>query len=210
MHEHASDPDGAIRTLPAKGRVKTRGPLPDPHSARGHARAKAEAKTLKAEIVPVRQVPVKATRHPAQVPTAPRGLSPAGRASWRESWALPWTALADRGAIANLARLEDERALLTAAIRQHGVILSKVLVSPKGDVVGDELYANPASRELRRVDAAILSLRDRLGLTPLYRARLGLALVELEEKENQVVAGLRARYRSYGEQELNEGGPVSS
>ncbi len=119
---------------------------------------------------------------------------------WSDAWALPWTAAADRGAILNLCRLEDERALLAAAVESHGAVLEKVLTSARGDVVGTELYPNPAHRELRRIDAALLALRDRLGLSPLYRARLGLALVELEKQESAAVVRLRTLYRSYGEE----------
>jgi hypothetical protein len=148
---------------------------------------------VKAEVVPV-----PATRHPWPVPEAPTDLAEAGLAVWADAWALPWTAAADRGAILNLCRLEDERALLKAALDEHGAMLSKPVVTPKGDVVGQESYANPVLRELRRVDVAVLALRDRLGLTPLYRARLGLALVELEVKQDAAVESLRAKYRRYG------------
>lgn len=141
--------------------------------------------------------PIPPTHHPASTPPAPDDLGEAGLVAWVDAWALPWTAAVDAGAILNLARLEDERALLRAAVDEHGVLIEKAQISPKGDVVGSELYANPAVRELRRVDAATLALRDRLGLTPLTRARLGLALVELEAKEDAVVAGLRAKYRAY-------------
>jgi len=170
--------------------TNSRGPLPQVASRRGQTRAKSP----KAEIVPIR-----ATRHPAPAPDAPADLGESGRVVWHDGWSLPWTAAADRGAILNLARLEDERALLKEAVDEHGAVLSKVVTSARGDVVGNELYPNPAHRELRRVDAAILALRDRLGLTPLYRARLGLALVELEKSESLALISLRSKYRSYGE-----------
>jgi hypothetical protein len=138
----------------------TRGPLPGANPRRVK---KAAAKRSSA-IVP-------ATQHPGSVPNPPIPLAPAGQAAWAHAWSVPWTALSDQPAILNLAQLEDERALLRKSVDDHGILLSKPIVSPKGEIVGDETYVNPALRELRRTDVQILALRDRLGLSPLSRAR---------------------------------------
>ena len=87
-------------------------------------------------------------------------------AAWVEAWVCEWVLTSDARAIEHLARLEDERQALLDEIGSE-LLLEKVLVSPKGDVVGSERYANPLLRELRRLDGPITSLRDRLGLSPM-------------------------------------------
>lgn len=150
--------------------ANSRGPLPK--KSRLTAR-----KSASAAVVP-------STLHPSRLPALPEGLGSAGAATWKHAWGVPWAALSDRPAIENLCQLEDERAMLRAALDAHGAMLAKPIVSPKGDVVGEELYVNPVVRDLRRTDAAILALRDRLGLSPLNRARLGVAVIELEERKS--------------------------
>jgi hypothetical protein len=174
-----------------------RGPLPKATSRRGQTRAR-KAATEPSQAVVLPSKPTRATFHPSPAPEPPDGLGEAGVSTWLECWSLPWTAAADFGAILTLARLEDERSQMAAEVAEHGMLLRKVLTSARGDIVGEEFYPNPLIREMRRVDTALSSLRDRLGLTPLYRARLGLALVELEAKENAAVEAAKHRYREYG------------
>jgi hypothetical protein len=77
-------------------------------------------------------------------------------------------------------------------------VLAEPIVSPKGDVVGERRYAHPLLAELHRRDGTIGLLRDRLGLTPMARARLGQAVVvalksELEKER------LMAKYAAAAE-----------
>lgn len=122
------------------------------------------------------------SERPGRLPVVPDGLGGAGEAAWREAWSCEWALTSDARAIEHLARLEDERAALLDEIGSD-LLLEKVLVSPRGDVVGSERYANPLLRELRRLDSPIQTLRDRLGLSPMARARLGQAVVAIRKDE---------------------------
>jgi hypothetical protein len=146
--------------------------LPDPKSRRGLARARGEKSPVAAP----------AFGRPEFLPSAPDDLGTSGVAAWGEAWACEWAHISDRGSIEQLARLEDERSSLRAAVGDD-VLLEKPLVSPRGEVVGTDRYANPLLREMRRLDVPIQALRDRLGLSPLARARLGQAVVQLRKDE---------------------------
>jgi P27 family predicted phage terminase small subunit len=159
----------------------SRGPLPQANSERGRARAAKAARSTALMVVRGRAV---AGARPDEAPEAPADLGETGLAVWRECWACEWSHRQDRSAIEHLCRLEDERAELLAAVEAAGLLLSKPVVTPRGDVVGEELYANPLLRELRRLDGPIVTLRDRLGVAPMARARLGQAVVELRRGES--------------------------
>jgi hypothetical protein len=47
-------------------------------------------------------------------------------------------------------------------------------VTPRGEVVGEDLVSHPALGELRKLDKSLGELRSRLGLDPESRARLHL------------------------------------
>lgn len=137
-----------------------------------------------------------AVQSPSIVPAIPAkppaGLGKAGKAVWSALRGLEWTQPSDLLAITRLAQLEDERALLAKALDDKGAVLTKPVTTSRGDVVGSEDYSNPAIREMRRLDAQILELHKGFGLTPMARARLGLAVIAMTEKEN-TLAKLRAR-----------------
>jgi hypothetical protein len=84
--------------------------------------------------------------------------------------------------VEHLARLHDDVALYRTALTERGALLEEPIVSPTGDVVGTRLVANPAEAMLRRALKAILEVQTALGLTPMAKARLGLNLVETEQK----------------------------
>jgi P27 family predicted phage terminase small subunit len=137
-----------------------------------------------------------AVQSPTIVPSIPvkppAGLGKAGKAVWSALRNLQWTQPSDQLAIIRLAELEDERAVLRKALDDKGAVLKKPVTTSRGDVAGEEEYANPAIREMRRLDAQILELHKGFGLTPMARARLGLAVIAVTEKEN-TLAKLRAR-----------------
>jgi Phage terminase, small subunit len=171
----------------------SRGPLPKSRSLRGEQRARVAAGTVMAGAeLPVVADGDTAALHPLTIPDAPSDLGVAGLASWGDAWRLPWAYESDRAVIEQLARLEDERAELRADVDARGPVLTKPLTTSRGEVVGDEAYANPAIRELRRLDQSILPLRDRLGLSPLARARLGLEVVNLH-RGNSALEDLKRR-----------------
>ena len=140
------------------------------------------------------------SRLPVEVETptlptrAPAGLGKAGRGVWRDLRDLEWAQISDGPALERLCQLEDERALLREALDEHGTVLSKPVMTARGDVVGSELYANPALKELRRLDIQILELLKGFGLTPMARARLGLAVVAAK-KDNTLTELIMRKYR---------------
>ena len=137
-----------------------------------------------------------AVQSPAIVPALPAkppaNLGKAGKAVWSALHSLEWVQPSDQLAVHRLAELEDERAMLSQALKDHGVMLKKPVMTARGDVVGEELYANPVHRELRRLDAQILELHKAFGLNAMARARLGLAVIAVT-KEETTLATLRAR-----------------
>jgi len=157
----------------------SRGPLPDATSERGRQRARL-GRVPGTAVVERGRDP-----HPAVIPEPPADLvEPDGIDAWACAWEREWAHESDRRTILHLARLEQERAVTVRAVDQHGPVLWRPVVTPRGDVAGQEAYANPAVREVRRLDAAIAPLRAALGLSPLSRARLGQAVVDLHAKEN--------------------------
>lgn len=165
-----------------------RGPLKTPNARRRASNDKAGGSSGPSkEIEPVGGPVHLAVRPPA-------GLGVAGRALWRDIQALVWLHPSDRAAATHLCRLEDEREALQVKIDELGLMLSEPIVTPKGEVVGERLVANPLLGELRKLEKSIADLRAPLGLTPMARGRLGLQIVEVERKSAQSEA-IMAKYR---------------
>ena len=129
-------------------------------------------------------------RAPAvQLPDEPPAhLDIIGQLVWREAAACTWVQASDALAVTRLAELEIERRALAAAVDEHGPLLSKPIITPKGDIAGTEFYANPAVRELRRLDTQIAELRKALGLDPMSRTRLGVKILEAESTLTRLLA----------------------
>jgi hypothetical protein len=178
----------------------SRGPIPDKNSGRAERRERAAQSK---ELVPATPTSV----HPTTIPDAPSDLGAAGRECWRSLWLAPQMLTGDAGAIAAASRLEDEAAVLRATVQEHGPLLSRPVTTSRGEVVGSESYANPAIRELRRVEQASLALMRELGLSPWSRARLGLAVVEVQEKTSWL-DDLRERRRKRLAEPVPEPGPA--
>lgn len=119
---------------------------------------------------------VGALRAPEKPPAAPRGLGSSGRAAWRLAWveAGLWLTDADRPLVERLARLVDELAAFRAALEAHGPVVEEPVVTPRGDVVGRKLVANPAVKQLHDGGVELAGVAAALGLSPASRARLGL------------------------------------
>lgn len=164
-----------------------RGPLPDAE----RNRRLAPKKSKKLPVVAVMPSPMALV-----APDPPAGLGVAGIATWDALHALEWTQPSDTHGIARLAQLEDERAQLRNALEEHGPVLTKPVMTARGDVVGQEQYPNPALREMRRLDAQIADLMKGFGLTPMARARLGLAVIAVEKEST--LADLRSRRNRTG------------
>ena len=132
-----------------------------------------------------------------EAPPAPQGLGTVGEAAWvavmtHAPMLLPNL---DATTVRRFCDLIDERAALRTEL-ERGVILEKPVVSPRGDVVGTELYANPVVAMLRAVDKELDALCDRLALVPAARARLGLELTTAERQAAEVSTLLSGRFKS--------------
>jgi hypothetical protein len=90
------------------------------------------------------------------VPEPPPGLTPASAAVWCDIWsAFPEGVLVpeiDGPAVQRMCELIDERRRWAAALAEHGEVIERPVQNARGDVIGSELYANPAAKELRQLD----------------------------------------------------------
>jgi P27 family predicted phage terminase small subunit len=111
---------------------------------------------------------------PVPAPRAPAGLGPDGRAVWKNTWQSVPTLdpERDRQIVTELARLSDQMRRYRDALDTHGAVISEVICSPRGDIVGNRLVANPASVQLRNALTASMAIYAALGLSPQARARL--------------------------------------
>jgi P27 family predicted phage terminase small subunit len=118
-----------------------------------------------------------ATKPPAPS-KPPKSLGPAGRATWALAWAQGWVETPDCRQVEHLCRLEDEAAILCVDLDRDGPTLTKPMISPRGEILGEERYPHPALKSLRQLDKELRELRKSLGLDPQSRARLQLEVEE--------------------------------
>lgn len=181
------------RTTPAEDHTLM---PPLPQSTYGMKRGrKPKADTPTAAIVPLPA----AAEPPARIPTAPKGLSAAARRAWKEiHGAFPDNTLSvqlDAQALERCCRLLDERERWKREL-DRGLLLEKPVQNARGEVLGTELYSNPAAKELRAIDRQLDAISDRLGLHPAGRARLGLVLSSTRQsaaRADQIVASKWAK-----------------
>lgn len=162
-----------------------RGPLPGVAAARS------------ALPVAARRLEVGATTDgdPRPIPRAPSGLGKAGRAAWKAAHeGMPVRLDVDGLTVERFARLIDEREAVAAEMGR-GILLEEPIVTPKGDVVGTRMVANPAAAMLRALDKALDALIDRLALVPAARARLGLVMTSAERNTVETEALLAAKWK---------------
>jgi P27 family predicted phage terminase small subunit len=139
-------------------------------------------------------VTVSPVRAVADIPKAPAGLGVAGRAEWRAAWRGAWIDPGQhREVVAELCRLADDLVVYRKALSDHGVLVTEPIVSPRGDVVGERLVPNPAEQMVRRTGRSIADLRAVLGLTPQAKARLGLVVLEAEQRKGRIEEMMEAR-----------------
>lgn len=113
----------------------------------------------------------------------PAGLSDEGLAIWAAVYRLcPWLTEVDAPVVEHLARLEEEAAAYREALAERGPLIEEPIVSPRGEVVGNKVVANPAEAMLRRTERMLLDVRKSLALSPVERARLGLVVNELRRR----------------------------
>jgi len=118
---------------------------------------------------------------PAELPPVPVGLDERGVELWASVWTCaPWLSVdLDAAAVQLYCEQLAERNVLRASLAEHGATLVEPIVAPTGRVVGERLVAHPLLAPLRSLERAIDVTRERLGLSPGSRVRLGLAEAEL-------------------------------
>lgn len=112
----------------------------------------------------------------------PSDLGPAGRAVWRDAGRCAWVQITDRPTVLGLARLEDERHRLSEERDATGLLLTEPVQNARGDVIGTRQVGNPLTPEIRRCERLAAELRSALGLHPTSRTRMGLRLVDAEQR----------------------------
>jgi P27 family predicted phage terminase small subunit len=112
-------------------------------------------------------------------------LGTPGRNCWRKTWkaASKWLVLASDGPVVErYAALHDEVAQLRDLIADRG--------REATGSMGQRVTA-PAVEQLRQVERLLLEHERVLGLGPLNRSRLGLAVLQVEARAD-LIAQLRA------------------
>src|SRR5262249_16634219 len=123
------------------------------------------------------------------------GLKAAGKAVWQTAWSMDWITPADAAQVAHLAVLEDRAATLCDYLARDGTTLTKPLVSPRGEVVGDERYEHPALRALRGLDKPLHDLPKSPGFAPKSGPRLCLQVEEEPTEVDELKAQREARLK---------------
>ena len=129
------------------------------------------------------------------VPRAPKGLRQAGKAEWAATWQAPWITDTDRGSVIELCHLADELADIRRLLAEAGRVQTVPIQNARGQIVGEEVKANPLERQLRVAEKLYLDLRIQLGLTPMSKARLGLLAVSANREKTKLDRLLEARER---------------
>jgi P27 family predicted phage terminase small subunit len=143
--------------------VSKPGPAPKPADQRqAHPRAKRPG-PLPLSLVPADPVPA------PDIPSPPRGLLRATQSRWRAYWTSPVASAvieADRGSVDRLFRYYDawER------------MMRESTASPFTEGSQGQVVVHPACARVDKLEAHIAKLEGELGLTPLARSRLGIAV----------------------------------
>ena len=130
-----------------------------------------------ADAGPLAIVPTRSETAPPPVPKIPGGqkLRADVRRWWAGFWDLPVAELADRRAdlpgLERLALLYDSRMRAEAAFRK----------APMAEGVSGQSVISPFAREVASIDARILQLEDRFGLSPKARLALGAQIGDAAE-----------------------------
>jgi P27 family predicted phage terminase small subunit len=128
----------------------------------------------------------------AEVPEPPEGLLESTQEAWRTYWRSDVArAATDEGlpTIRRLFELYDQRDRAMEIVRQTLVVRGSK----------DQLRLNPVADLVTKLETIILRLETELGLTPMSRARLGIATgqaqLTLEEINERFREGQKPRRR---------------
>lgn len=117
------------------------------------------------------------------VPTPPVGLCAEAKEVWTAVWLAGRTAyhpLTDSLVIERYAEMQARRRGFLRTLATEGF----TSVGSQGNLV-----PHPVARMLTDVDAKLVGLEDRLGLSPESRIRLGISSIEKESKLKQFLQG---------------------
>ena len=155
-----------------------RGPLPkEDGRAQGHRSQQSKTAVASSAAPALRPVPV------ALVPEPPEGLLESTLEAWRVYWRSDVARAASPEGMPTIRRLfelYDQRERAMEIVRQTLVVRGSK----------DQLRLNPVADLVTKLETIILRLETELGLTPMSRARLGIATgqaqLTLEEINEQV------------------------
>jgi len=133
------------------------------------------------------------------IPPPPSDLGTAGARAWASVWEGIQVQSSDALVVSQLCRLEDEASELRELISAEGAMLTRKQSTSKGEIVGEECYAHPGIRELRRIGSEQLVILKELGLSPTARARLGLAVLHAVKEADSLDLLQRKRAERLGE-----------
>jgi P27 family predicted phage terminase small subunit len=138
-------------------------------------------------LVPAAALPVVAVD---EIPPAPDTLTETGVSLWRDIFSglgVVANPLLDRTTVSRFVDLITERTMWADALDERGVLLEEPIQNARGDVLeGVRVVANPAARELRRLDTALDHMIAQLALSPTARAKLGLTVSAARVNESAV------------------------
>jgi P27 family predicted phage terminase small subunit len=187
--------------------VGSRGPKPNPDSARQKAlaRKREQAQRLDGRRRRWPEAP-KPSEKPSETIAGnppelsegvefPEGLGVWGRAAWAQLVGLPQIRPGDRIALLRLCELEDDVVHWRGLIGEQGTVVKRPVQSSRGELLGWDFVEHPLIRQLRKAEAVALGLLVELGLTPRARERLGLAVVNPPEAKPDKLDELQARRR---------------
>lgn len=100
----------------------------------------------------------------------PSGMMKAGKDAWDRAWETTTVRRSDYDSIMMMCRLTDERAAIERERKKKPMLIS---INNDTNVV-----LNPLTRRLEAIDKQLESLYDKLGMTPLGRAKIGEAAAE--------------------------------
>jgi P27 family predicted phage terminase small subunit len=127
-----------------------------------------------------------------RVPRTPSTLGKEGQDAWAMVWAEcgRWLTSSDIAAVERLAILRDEEAELRALVKETG----RTTRGSQGQLVD-----HPYVGQLRGVEASMLRLEQLLGIGPLHRARLGVAVAKAAAETTHADA-LLEKYRGLAQE----------
>jgi P27 family predicted phage terminase small subunit len=154
--------------------------MPGPAPKRPENRSRPPRRSLLTVLEPTKPRTAK--------PKAPDGLSAAVRGSWDTFWASPLaehTIATDVAALERLFRFYEQRERYLDLASEDTLSLGST----------GQIVLHPLIKEVDALDAKILALEDRFGLSPMSRLKLQVTLGDASKSLAEVNAALAAKQR---------------